>query len=205
MTADDFRAELASLFEAAADAGRAKVVVRGGGPAPGGGRLPGDEPPDAAVLQRDLHGDGRGRRGPVGAAVPPGHVRGDRVSVAASGMGGTGERGVKPAGSRRPDQIRYRCRAGIRPAARAQALPAAPPVVLDGASSGLWFDGWKGRGPPPGRYAVRTAEVAAPRTWLAVQGPASDRGRGSRNPRGCTRFLDGDRRSACAQAAARRG
>ena len=25
-----------------------------------------------------------------------------------------------------------------------------PPVVLDGASSGLWFDGWKGRAPPPG-------------------------------------------------------
>ena len=23
-----------------------------------------------------------------------------------------------------------------------------PPVVLDGASSGLWFDGWKGHAPP---------------------------------------------------------
>ena len=47
-----------------------------------------------------------------------------------------------------------------------------PPVVLDGASSGLWFDGWKGRGPPPGRYADadRAAEVAAPRTWLLSKG-----------------------------------
>jgi len=45
-------------------------------------------------------------------------------------------------------------------------------VVLDGASSGLWFDGWKGRGPPPGRYADadRAAEVAAPRTWLLSKG-----------------------------------
>ena len=31
-----------------------------------------------------------------------------------------------------------------------------PPVVLDGASSGLWFDGWKGR--------------SAPRTWLLEKG-----------------------------------
>ena len=47
-----------------------------------------------------------------------------------------------------------------------------PPVVLDGASSGLWFDGWKGRGPPPGRYADadRSPEVAAPRTWLLSKG-----------------------------------
>ena len=47
-----------------------------------------------------------------------------------------------------------------------------PPVVLDGASSGLWFDGWKGRGPPPGRYADtgRPPEVAAPRTWLLSKG-----------------------------------
>ena len=33
-----------------------------------------------------------------------------------------------------------------------------PPVVLDGASSGLWFDGWKGRAPPAGRYADTTRE-----------------------------------------------
>ena len=47
-----------------------------------------------------------------------------------------------------------------------------PPVVLDGASSGLWFDGWKGRGPPPGRYADadRPPEVATPRTWLLSKG-----------------------------------
>ena len=47
-----------------------------------------------------------------------------------------------------------------------------PPVVLDGASSGLWFDGWKGRGPTPGRYADagREPEVASPRTWLLSTG-----------------------------------
>ena len=47
-----------------------------------------------------------------------------------------------------------------------------PPVVLDGASSGLWFDGWKRRAPPPGRYADarRVCEVAAPRTWLLSKG-----------------------------------
>ena len=48
-----------------------------------------------------------------------------------------------------------------------------PPVVLDGASSGLWFDGWKGRSPPPpGRYAdqYRRCEVAEARTWLLSKG-----------------------------------
>ena len=47
-----------------------------------------------------------------------------------------------------------------------------PPVVLDGASSGLWFDGWKGRAPPPGRYADahRAREVATPRSWLLSMG-----------------------------------
>ena len=47
-----------------------------------------------------------------------------------------------------------------------------PPVVLDGASSGLWFDGWKGRGPPVGRYADcgREPEVAPARTWLLAKG-----------------------------------
>ncbi|MDE0349007.1 MAG: transposase, partial [Gammaproteobacteria bacterium] len=46
-----------------------------------------------------------------------------------------------------------------------------PPVVLDGASSGLWFDGWKGRAPPP-RYADprRACEVATPATWLLSKG-----------------------------------
>ena len=47
-----------------------------------------------------------------------------------------------------------------------------PPVVLDGASSGLWFDGWKGRAPPAGRYAdaTREREVASARTWLLAKG-----------------------------------
>ena len=47
-----------------------------------------------------------------------------------------------------------------------------PPVVLDGASSGLWFDGWKGRAPPPGWYADagRECEVASPRSWLLSKG-----------------------------------
>ena len=48
-----------------------------------------------------------------------------------------------------------------------------PPVVLDGASSGLWFDGWKGRSPPRfGKYAdaFRRCEVAAARTWLLGTG-----------------------------------
>ena len=49
----------------------------------------------------------------------------------------------------------------------------APPVVLDGASSGLWFDGWKGRAPPSaGRYADpgRECEVAPARSWLLTRG-----------------------------------
>ena len=47
-----------------------------------------------------------------------------------------------------------------------------PPVVLDGASSGVWFDGWKGRAPPAGRYAdaTREREVASARTWLLTKG-----------------------------------
>ena len=47
-----------------------------------------------------------------------------------------------------------------------------PPVVLDGASSGLWFDGWKGRAPPVGRYADRgrAVEVAPARSWLLTKG-----------------------------------
>lgn len=47
-----------------------------------------------------------------------------------------------------------------------------PPVVLDGASSGLWFDGWKGRAPPAGRYADRgrECEVASAKTWLMTKG-----------------------------------
>ena len=48
-----------------------------------------------------------------------------------------------------------------------------PPAVLDGASSGLWFNGWKGGVPPPfGRCADagRVREVAAPGTWLLATG-----------------------------------
>ena len=47
-----------------------------------------------------------------------------------------------------------------------------PPVVLDGASQGLWFDGWRGRSPPPGRYADRGRErkVAEAGTWLLESG-----------------------------------
>ncbi len=48
-----------------------------------------------------------------------------------------------------------------------------PPMVLDGASSGIWFDGWKGREPPPsGRCADadRACEVAEPHTWLLGKG-----------------------------------
>ena len=84
-----------------------------------------------------------------------------------------------------------------------ESVPALKWAMF-GASSGLWFDGWTGRGPLPGRYA----DVAA------VQGLAADGARGSvggfgpmtltrqamgrrshrrgpgfRNPRGCTRFF----------------
>ena len=80
-----------------------------------------------------------------------------------------------------------------------------PPVVLDGASSGLWFDGWKGRAPPPGRYADagRECEVATPRTWLLSRGwrrmglidPAEVPG-GARERRGRTRRTDAPARAA---------
>ena len=45
-------------------------------------------------------------------------------------------------------------------------------MALEGASSGLWFDGGKGHGPPEGRNADadRSPEVAAPRTWLLSKG-----------------------------------
>ena len=48
-----------------------------------------------------------------------------------------------------------------------------PPVRLDAASSGLWFDGWKGTSPPAsGRYSDghRLCEVAVARTWLLETG-----------------------------------
>ena len=67
-----------------------------------------------------------------------------------------------------------------------------PPVVLDGASSGLWFDGWKGRGPPPGRYAdagrARGGDAA---DVAAVEGLAADRAGGSVRGAGGLTFADG--------------
>ena len=47
-----------------------------------------------------------------------------------------------------------------------------PPVALDAASSGRWFDGWGTSPPALGRYADvdRAREVAAPRTWLLGTG-----------------------------------
>ncbi len=44
---------------------------------------------------------------------------------------------------------------------------AAPPVRLDQASSGRWFDGWKRR---PGEAPGDPPEVAAPRGWLLRRG-----------------------------------
>ena len=44
----------------------------------------------------------------------------------------------------------------------------APPVVLDIASSGAWFDGWK-RSPPMGEPKGSPA-VASPRYWLLREG-----------------------------------
>ena len=47
-----------------------------------------------------------------------------------------------------------------------------PPVALDAASSGRWFDGWSTSPPAGGRYADvdRVCEVAAARTWLLSTG-----------------------------------
>src|SRR5262245_57547300 len=44
----------------------------------------------------------------------------------------------------------------------------APPVVLDIASSGAWFDGWKR--PPPGVEIQGLPPVAPPRFWLLREG-----------------------------------
>ena len=55
-----------------------------------------------------------------------------------------------------------------------QRFGVAPPVRLDEASSGRWFDGWRtppppgGRVPPGGQRAG--PEVAPPRTWLLAAG-----------------------------------
>jgi REP element-mobilizing transposase RayT len=50
-----------------------------------------------------------------------------------------------------------------------QRRRAAPPIRLDEASSGRWFDGWRNggwRSPPESRLR----EVAAPHTWLLRAG-----------------------------------
>jgi hypothetical protein len=44
----------------------------------------------------------------------------------------------------------------------------APPVRLDAASSGAWFDGWSR--PPPASEVRPTCEVARARTWLLREG-----------------------------------
>jgi REP element-mobilizing transposase RayT len=53
-----------------------------------------------------------------------------------------------------------------------QRFGVTPPVHLDEASSGRWFDGWRpppeGCEPPGGPRAAR--EVALPRTWLLAAG-----------------------------------
>jgi REP element-mobilizing transposase RayT len=45
---------------------------------------------------------------------------------------------------------------------------SAPPVVLDIASSGAWFDGWQR--PPPTAESVGSRPVAPPRFWLLREG-----------------------------------
>ena len=47
-----------------------------------------------------------------------------------------------------------------------QRRGGAPPVRMDRASSGQWFDGWRGD-PAEG---VGSAEVARPRSWLLATG-----------------------------------
>ena len=44
----------------------------------------------------------------------------------------------------------------------------APPVVLDVASSGAWFDGW--RWPPPANATLPLRAVARPRSFLLTKG-----------------------------------
>lgn len=66
----------------------------------------------------------------------------------------------------------------------------APPVRFDAASSGDWFNGWRGAGPP---QPDREREVALPRTWLLTTGwrrhrlidPAEVPGCEGRRARGC--------------------
>src|SRR5262249_47751473 len=46
----------------------------------------------------------------------------------------------------------------------------APPVALDIASSGAWFDGWKRSPPPPSAEAIGPRPVARARFWLLRKG-----------------------------------
>ncbi len=46
---------------------------------------------------------------------------------------------------------------------------AAPPVRLDEASSGRWFDGWRGQSAVPAR-GREPPEVSRPHTWLLAVG-----------------------------------
>ena len=70
--------------------------------------------------------------------------------------------------------LRYVLLNARRHAAKAGAALSKTRVVLDPASSGRWFDGWKRWGPsadqrrPPPQ--VRKAPVARPRTWLLSVG-----------------------------------
>ncbi len=49
-----------------------------------------------------------------------------------------------------------------------QRFGVAPPVRLDIASSGAWFDGWTR--PPPMTAQSWPRDVASPRTWLLHEG-----------------------------------
>jgi REP element-mobilizing transposase RayT len=49
-----------------------------------------------------------------------------------------------------------------------QQYGSPPPVRLDAASSGAWFDGWKRSPPTVGRPGLHG--VAPPRTWLLAKG-----------------------------------
>ena len=51
---------------------------------------------------------------------------------------------------------------------RAQNGGGAPPVRLDEASSGRWFEGWKR--PPPVTGTVGIRDVAPARSWLLATG-----------------------------------
>lgn len=70
---------------------------------------------------------------------------------------------------RTPREVRNAC---LRPVECAEALGAhtgdPPPVRLDMASSGVWFDGWR-RSLAPAPFGEPPA-VALPRTWLLRSG-----------------------------------